>query len=36
MVFSGLILGFIVSEEGKVPFPKKVQVMVNIPILTNP
>jgi hypothetical protein len=36
IVFSGLILGFIVSKEGKIPFPKKVQVMVNIPVLTNP
>jgi membrane protease YdiL (CAAX protease family) len=36
MVFSGLILGFIVSKEGRIPFPKKVHVMVNIPILTNP
>jgi hypothetical protein len=31
MVFLGLILGFIVSKEGKIPDPKKVQA-----ILTNP
>jgi hypothetical protein len=36
MVFSRLILRFIVSKEGKVPFPKKVQVMVNIPMFINP
>ncbi len=36
MVFLGLILGFIVSKEGKIPNPKKVQVIVNIPVPTNP
>jgi hypothetical protein len=29
MVFSGLVLGFIVSKEGKLPNPKKVQTIVN-------
>jgi hypothetical protein len=36
MVFLGLILGFIVSKEGKIPNLKKVQVIVNIPVLINP
>jgi hypothetical protein len=35
MVFSRLILGFIVSKEGKIP-PKKIQAIVNMPIPTNP
>ncbi len=36
MIFSGLVLGFIVSKEGKILDPKKVQVIVNMPIPTNP
>jgi len=36
MVFSKLILGFIVSKEGKIPNLKKVQAIVNILIPTNP
>jgi hypothetical protein len=36
MVFSRLILGFIVSKEGKIPNPKKVRTIVNMPIPTNP
>jgi len=36
MVFLGLIVGFIVSKEGKILVPKKVQAIVNMPILTNP
>jgi hypothetical protein len=36
MVFSGLILGFIISKEGKILNPKKVQAIVNMPIPTNP
>jgi hypothetical protein len=36
MVFSGLILGFIVSKEGKIPNPMKVQAIMNMPIPTNP
>jgi hypothetical protein len=29
IVFLGLILGFIISKEGKIPNPKKVQTIVN-------
>jgi hypothetical protein len=36
MVFSGLILGFIVSKEGKILNPKNVYVIVNMPIPINP
>jgi len=36
MVFLGLILGFIVSKERKIPNSKKVQAIVNMPIPTNP
>jgi hypothetical protein len=36
MVFLGLILRFIVSKEGKILDPKKVQVIVNMLVLTNP
>jgi hypothetical protein len=36
MVFSRLILRFIVSKEGKIPNPNKVQVIVNMPVPTNP
>jgi hypothetical protein len=36
MVFSRLILGFIVSKEGKIPNPKKVQTIINMLIPTNP
>ncbi len=36
MVFVGLILGFIISKEGKISDPKKVQVIVNMLALTNP
>jgi hypothetical protein len=36
MVFSGLILGFTISKEGKMPNLKKVQAIVNMPIPTNP
>jgi hypothetical protein len=36
MVFSGLILGYIISKEGKVPDLKKVQTIVNMPIFINP
>jgi hypothetical protein len=31
MVFSRTILGFIVSKEGKLPNPKKIQTIVNMP-----
>jgi hypothetical protein len=36
MVFSRMILGFIVSKEGKLPYPKKIQVIVNMPPPKNP
>jgi hypothetical protein len=36
MVFSRLILRFIVSKEGKLPNPKKVQAIMNMLILINP
>jgi hypothetical protein len=36
MVFSGLILGFTISKEGKMPNLKKVQAIVNMPIPINP
>jgi len=30
MVFLGMILGFIISNEGKLPYPKKIQAIVNM------
>jgi hypothetical protein len=36
MVFSRMILGFIVSKEGKVLDPKKIQAIVQMPIPINP
>jgi hypothetical protein len=30
MVFSGMILGFIISKEGKLSDPKKIQAIVNM------
>ncbi len=36
MVFSGTILGFIVSKESKVMDPKKVEALVNMLIPTTP
>jgi hypothetical protein len=36
MVFLGLILRFTISKEGKIPYPKKVQTIVSMPIPTNP
>jgi primosomal protein N' len=36
MVFLGMILGFIVSKEGKLPDPKKIQAIVNMPPPKNP
>jgi hypothetical protein len=35
MVFSGLILGFIIFNEGKIPDPKKVQAIMNMLVPTN-
>jgi len=36
MVFSGMILGFIISKEGKLPDPNKIQVIINMPPPKNP
>jgi hypothetical protein len=36
MVFSGLVLGFIESKEGKIPNFKKVQAIMNMLVPTNP
>ncbi len=36
MVFSGMILGFIISKEEKLPDPKKIQAIVNMPPPKNP
>jgi hypothetical protein len=36
MVFLEMILGFIVSKEGKVLDPKKIQAIVNMPPSKNP
>ncbi len=35
MVLLGLIFGFIVSKEGKIPDPKKVHEIVNMLVPTN-
>jgi hypothetical protein len=36
MVFSGMNLGFIISKEGKLQDPKKIQAIENMPPLRNP
>jgi hypothetical protein len=36
MVFLGIILGFIISKEGKLPNPKKIQAIINMPPPKNP
>ncbi len=36
MVFSRMILGFIISKEGKLPDPKKIQAIINMPPPKNP
>jgi hypothetical protein len=36
MVFSNMILGFIISKEGKLPNPKKIQAIINMPPPKNP
>jgi hypothetical protein len=36
MVFLGTILGFIVSKEGKIMDPKKVEALVNMLVPTTP
>ena len=35
-VFSGVILGYIVSKHGKFPDPKKIEAVVNMPIPRTP
>jgi hypothetical protein len=35
MVFSGVILGFIVSKEGKLLYLKKIQMIVNMHVPQN-
>jgi hypothetical protein len=36
MVFLGTILRLIVSKEGKVMDPKKVEALINMPVPTTP
>jgi len=36
MVFSGMILGFIVSKKRKLPYPNEIQAIINIPPPKNP
>jgi hypothetical protein len=36
MVFSGMILGFIISKEGKLLDSKKIQAIINLPPPKNP
>jgi hypothetical protein len=36
MVFSRMILGFIISKKGKLRDPKKIQAIVNMPPPKNP
>ncbi len=36
MIFSRMIFEFIISKEGKLSNPKKVEVIVNMPISQNP
>ncbi len=36
MVFSKMILSFIISKEGKLPYPKKIQAIANMPLPMNP
>jgi hypothetical protein len=36
MVFSRMILGFIISKEGKLLFQKKIKAIANIPPPKNP
>jgi hypothetical protein len=35
MVLFGIIIGFIVSKEGKLPDPKEIHVIMNMLILQN-
>ncbi len=34
--FLRMIIGFIISKEGKLPYPKKIQTIVNVPPPKNP
>jgi hypothetical protein len=36
IILSGMILGFIVSKEGKLPYLKKIQAIINMPPPKNP
>jgi hypothetical protein len=36
MVFSRIILGFIIFKKRKLPNPKKIQAIINMPPLKNP
>jgi hypothetical protein len=36
MVFSRMILGFIIFKEGKLLDPKKIQAIINMPPPKNP
>jgi hypothetical protein len=36
MVFLGMTIGFIVSKEGKLPNPKKVETIVKMHVPNNP
>jgi hypothetical protein len=36
MLFSRMLLSFIVSKEGKLPNPKKIQAIINMPPPKNP
>jgi hypothetical protein len=36
MVFLGMILGFVISKEGKLPDPKNIQATINMPPPKNP
>lgn len=36
MVFLNMVLKFIMFNEGKLPYPKKIQAMVNMYILIDP
>jgi hypothetical protein len=36
MVFFGMIMGFIISKEGKILNPKKIKAIVNMLVPSNP
>jgi membrane protease YdiL (CAAX protease family) len=35
LVLFGVILGFILSKEGRLPYPKEIHVIMNMPIPQN-